>query len=60
MQKDGEWVKKRQKIKRQLKGKAAAGAAVGVAVVIGEEAIKNKKGEIWDKKALDTLFNKTV
>ena len=25
-----------------------------------KKAIKNKKGEIWDEKALDALFNKTV
>ena len=58
MWKDGERVKKRQKtVKqvRQLGGKAAAEAATGT----GEEAIK-EEGEIWDKEALDALFNKTV
>ena len=55
----------------QLGGKVAVGAAVGVAVGaavgvvvgaavgIGEEAIK-EEGEIWDKEALDALFNKIV
>jgi len=37
-----------------LRGKAAA----GVAVAAGEEAIKEE--EMWDKEALNTLFNKTV
>ena len=43
-------MKKRQKIKGQLGGKAAAGAAIGAAIgavtATGEEAIKDKKGEI--------------
>ena len=38
---------------------AAVGVAAGAAAGIGEEAIK-KEGEIWDKEALDALFNKTV
>ena len=33
--------------------------AIGVAIGIGEEAVK-KKGEVQDKKALDALFNKIV
>ena len=33
---------------------------VTVAMGAGEEAIKNKEGEIQDKKALNALFNKTV
>jgi len=37
-----------------LRGKAAA----GVAVAAGEEAIKEE--EMWDKEALDALFNETV
>jgi hypothetical protein len=49
-------VKKRQKTGGQLGGKAAIGAAA----VTGEEAIKDKEGEIWDKAALDALFNETV
>ena len=60
MRKDGERAKKRQKIGGQLGGKAAAGAAVGAAAATGEEAIKDKEGEIWDKEALDILFNKIV
>ena len=36
-----------KKAKRQLRGKAAA-------------AIKDKEGDIWDKEALDALFNKTI
>ena len=46
MWKDSKQVKKRQKTKGQLGGKAAAKVAIGVAVVIKKEAIKNKKGEI--------------
>ena len=41
------------------KGKAAVAAAIAAAAAIGEEAIK-EEGEIWDKEALDTLFNKIV
>jgi len=37
-----------------LRGKAA----IGVAAAVGEEAIKEE--EMWDKEALDALFNKTV
>ena len=62
MWKDSKWVKKRQKIVKQvgqLGGRVAIGAAVGVAIGIGEEAIK-EEGEIWDKEALDALFNKIV
>ena len=46
----------------QLGGNAAAGAAVatGAAAATGEEAVKEEKGEIWDKEALNTLFNKIV
>ena len=40
---------------RQLGGKAAVGAAVG----IGEEAIE-EEGEVRDEEALDALFNETV
>ena len=43
----------------QLGGKAAARVAVGAAIGIGEEAIK-EEGEIWDKEALDALFNEIV
>ena len=39
----------------QLGEKAAAGAAAGAAA-----AIKDKEGDIWDEKALDALFNKTI
>ena len=43
-------MKKRQKTERQLGGKAATkaaiGAAIGAAAATGEEAIKDKKGEI--------------
>ena len=60
MWKDGERAKKRQKTGGQLGGKAAARAATGAAAATGEEAIKDEKGEIWDKEALDALFNKTV
>ena len=38
---------------------AAVGVAIGAAVSIGEEAIK-EEGEIWDKEALDALFNEIV
>ena len=59
MWKDNEWVKKRQKTAKwaegQLGGKAAAGAAVEAAA-----AIKDKEGDIWDKEALDALFNETI
>jgi hypothetical protein len=64
MWKDSEQAKKRQKTEGQLGGKAAtgaaAGAATGAAAATGEEAIKDEEGEIWDKEALDTLFNETV
>ena len=64
MWKDSKRAKKRQKTEGQLGGKvtakAAIGAAIKAAVATGEEAIKNKKGEIQDKEALDTLFNKIV
>ena len=46
MWKDGEWVKKRQKTGGQPGGKAAIGVAAGAAVATGEEAIKDKEGEI--------------
>ena len=46
MWKDSEWVKKRQKTKRQPRGKTAVRVAVRAAVAIGEKAIKDKKGEI--------------
>ena len=62
MQKDGKWVKKRQKIAKQvgqLGGKVVIGVAIGAAVSIGEEAIK-EEGKIWDKEALDALFNEIV
>jgi hypothetical protein len=35
-------------------------AAIGAVVATGEEAIKDKKGEIWDKEALNALLNKKV
>ena len=62
MWKDSKQAKKRQKTEGQLGGKAAAGAATaaGAAAATGEEAVKEEKGEIWDKKALNALFNKTV
>ena len=41
------------------KGKAAIAAAIATAIAIGEETIK-KEGEIWDKEALDALFNEIV
>ena len=44
---------------RQLGGKVAIGAAIGVAVVIGEKAIK-EEGEIQDKEALDALFKEII
>ena len=44
-----------EQAKKQLRGKAAAKTATGAAT-----AIKDKKGDIWNKKALDTLFNKTI
>jgi hypothetical protein len=46
MWKDNKQVKKRQKTREQLRGKAAVGAAIEAAAVIREEAIKDKKGEI--------------
>ena len=49
-------MKKRQKT---AKGKAAVAAAIAAAAAIGEEAIK-EEGEIWDKEALDALFNEIV
>ena len=58
MWKDSEQAKKRQKTEGQLGGKITARAPTAVA--IGEETIKEEEGEIWDKKALDALFNKTV
>jgi len=60
MWKNGKQAKKRQKTEGQPGEKAAAGAAAAAAAATGEEAIKNKEGEIWDKEALNTLFNKTV
>ena len=59
MQKDSERVKKRQKTRKQLRGKTAVRVAIG-AVTTGEKAIKDKEGEIQDKKALNALFNKIV
>jgi len=56
MWKDGKRVKKRQKMNAE--GPPRGKAAIGVAAAIGEEAIKEE--EIWDKKALDALFNETV
>ena len=62
MWKDSERALKRQKTagrpRGQLGGRVAAGAVVGAAVA-AEEAIKDKE-EIWDKDALDALFNETV
>ena len=58
MWKDSERAKKRQKTEGQLGGKITAGAVAAVATE--EEAVKEKKGEIWDKEALNALFNKTV
>ena len=48
------------KIKNKIKGQLRGKAAIEAAVVIKEEAIKDKKGEIQDKKVLNTLFNKRV
>ena len=45
-------------MEKQLGGKTTVG--VPTAAATGEEAIKEEEGEIWDKEALDTLFNKTV
>ena len=63
MQKDSKWVK-RQKMAKwaggQLGGKAVVGVAVGAATAVKEETIKDKKGEIQDKEALNALFNETV
>ena len=56
MWKDGEWAKKRQKT---AKGKVAVAVAAAAAIAIGEEAVK-EEGEIWDKEALDALFNEIV
>ena len=47
----------------QLGGKAVVGAAAAAgaaAAIEAATAIKDKKGDIQDKKALDTLFNKTI
>ena len=51
----------------QLGGEVAAGVAVGVVVgaaIVIEAAIaaviKNKEGDIWDKEALDALFNEII
>ena len=41
-------------------GKAAIGVAVEAVTATGEEAIKDKEVEIWNKEALNALFNKTV
>ena len=60
MWKDGKWVKKKQKTGGQPKKKTAVKVTTGAAAAIGEEAIKDKKGEIQDKEALNALFNKTV
>ena len=46
-------------VRGQLGG-VAVEVAIGVAIVIGEEAIKEEEGEIQDKEALDALFNKIV
>ena len=53
MWKDSKRAKKRQKT---AKGKVA----IAVAAAIGEEAVKEEEGEIWDEEALDALFNKIV
>jgi hypothetical protein len=53
-------VKKRQKTEGQLGGKAAVEVTIGAVAAIEEEAIKDKKWEIWDKRALNILFNKIV
>jgi len=45
--------------KRQLRGKAVAKAVAKTAAET-TAAIKDKEGDIWDKKALDVLFNKTI
>ena len=41
-------------------GKAAIGVAVEAVTATGEEAIKDKEVEIWNKEALNALFNKIV
>ena len=58
MWKDSKRAKKRQKTEGQLGGKTTVGAPAAAA--IEEEAVKEEEGEIWDKEALDALFNKTV
>ena len=56
MWKDGERAKKRQKTGGQLGGKVATGAAAATA----EKAVKEEEEEIWDKEALNALFNEIV
>ena len=56
MWKDSKQVKKRQKTKGQLGGEVV----VEVAIAIGEEAVKEEEGEIWDEEVLDALFNEIV
>ena len=43
-----------------MEGQLRGEVAVGAAIAIGEEAVKKEEGEIWDKEALDALFNETV
>ena len=59
MWKDGKWVKKRQKTAKQAEGQLKEKTAAGPATK-AVAAIKDKKGDIWDKKALNALFNKTI
>ena len=51
--------KKRQKMAKWVKGQLE-GKAVTKTTTETVTAIKNKEGDIWDKEALDTLFNKTI
>ncbi len=66
MWKDGERAKRQKTVEwvgGQLGGKAAVGAAavVGAAAAIeAATAIKDEEGDIWDKEALNALFNKTI
>ena len=59
MWKDSKWAKKRQKTTKQTEGQLG-GKATTEAAAEAATAIKDKKGDIWDEEALDTLFNKTI
>ena len=51
MWKDGERAKKRQKTAERAEGQLGGKAAA---------AIKDQEGDIWDKEALDALFNEII